>query len=62
MHITKTQTKSHTYFYSFQIFLNILHLTAFLQHVISKFVKVLPQKLNNLLLEKSRARFCAAAC
>ena len=43
-------------------FLNNLFLIVFVQNVISKFVKVLPQSLNNLLLEKSQAHFCAAAC
>ena len=43
-------------------FLDNLFLTAFVQNVISKFVIALPQKLNNSLLEKSWACFCAAAC
>ena len=45
----------------FKYFLNNLFLTVFVQNVISKFLKVLPQKLNYSLLEKSLARFCAAA-
>ena len=49
-------------FILFKYFLNNLFLIVFVQNVISKFVKVLPQSLNNSLLEKSRAHFCAAAC
>ena len=49
-------------FILFKYFLNNLFLTVFVQNVTSKFVKVLLQKLNNSLLEKSQARFCAAAC
>ena len=41
---------------------NNLFLIVFVQNVISKFVKVLPQSLNNSLLEKSRVHFCVAAC
>ena len=43
-------------------FMNNLFLTVFVQNVISKFVKVLQQTMNNSLLEKSRLHFCAAAC
>ena len=49
-------------FILFKYFLNNLFLIVFVQNVISKFVKVLPQSLNNSLLEKSRAHFYAAAC
>ena len=49
-------------FLLFKYFLDNLRLNAFVQNVISKFVKVLPQKLNNSLLEKSWARFFAVAC
>ena len=49
-------------FILFKYFLNDLFLIIFVQNVISKLVKVLPQSLNNSLLEKSRAHFCAAAC
>ena len=44
-------------FILFKYFLNNLFLIVFFQNVISKFVKVLPQSLNNSLLEKSRVRF-----
>ena len=53
IHITKTVDA---------FLLNNLFLIVFVQNVISKFVKVLPQSLNNSLLEKSRAHFCAVAC
>ena len=49
-------------FILFKYFLNNLFLTVFVQNVNSKFVKVLPQKLNNSLLEKLWAHFYAAAC
>ena len=49
-------------FILFKYFLNSLFLIVFVQNVISKFFKVLPQPLNNSLLEKSRAQFCAATC
>ena len=49
-------------FVLFKCFLNNLFLIIFVQNVISKFVKVLPQSLNNSLLENSRAHFCVAAC
>ena len=62
MHITKTQNSRGRIFLLFKYFLNNLFLTVFVQNMISKFVKVLPQKLNNSLLEKSWACFCAAAC
>ena len=59
MHITKTQKNRGRLFLLFKYFLDNLFLTVFDQNVISK---VLPQKLNNSLLEKSAARFCPAAC
>ena len=62
MHITKTEKNRGRILLLFNYFLDNLFLTVFVQNVISKFVKVLPQKLNNSLLEKSCARFCAAAC
>ena len=62
MHITKIQKNRGRIFLLFKYFLDNLFLTVFVQNVISKFVKVLPQKLNNSLLEKSWARFCVAAC
>ena len=49
-------------FILFKYFLNNLFLIVFVQNVISKFVKVLPQSLTNSLLEKSWAQFCAAVC
>ena len=49
-------------FILFKYFLNNLFLIVFVQNMISKFVKVLPQLLNNSLLEKSRTHFCAAVC
>ena len=49
-------------FILFKYFLNNVFLIVFVQNVISKFVEVLPQSLNNSLLEKSRAHFCGAAC
>ena len=49
-------------FILFKYFLNNMFLIVCIQNVISKFVKVLPQSLNNSLLEKSRAHFSAAAC
>ena len=49
-------------FILFKYFLNNVFLIVFVQNVISKFVEVLPQSLNNSLLEKSRAHFCAPAC
>ena len=61
IHITKTKNRG-SIFLLFKYFLDNLFFTVFVQNVISKFVKVLPQKLNNSLLEKSWARFCAAAC
>ena len=61
MHITKTEKNRGRILLLFNYFLDNLFLTVFVQNVISKFVKVLPQKLNNSLLEKSCARFCAAA-
>ena len=63
IHITQTQTRPLMHFYSLQIFFfNNLFLTFFFQNGTSKFVKVLLQKLNNSLLEKSLACFCAAVC
>ena len=62
MHITKTQKNRGRILRLFKYFLDNLFLNVFVQNVILKFVKVLPQKLNNSLLEKSWARFCAAAC
>ena len=59
MHITKTQKNRGRIFLLFKYFLDNLFLTVFVQNVISKFVKVLPQNLNNSLLEKLWARFCA---
>ena len=44
-------------FIIFKYFLNNLFLIIFFQNVISKFAKVLPQSLNNSLLEKSRTHF-----
>ena len=53
MHITKTQKNRGRIFLLFKYFLDNLFLTVFVQNVISKFVKVLPQKLSNSLLENS---------
>ena len=44
------------------IFFNNLFLTVFTQNVTLKFVKVLLQKPNNSLLEKSHAQFCPETC
>ena len=46
-------------FLLFKCFLNNLLLTIFMQNTISKLVEFLQQKMNNSLLEKTRARFCA---
>ena len=62
MHMTKTPKIRGRIFVLFKHFLDNLFLIVFVQSVISKFVKVLPQKLNNSFLEKSWAHFCAAAC
>ena len=62
MHIIMTQKKPWYHFSPFKYFLDNLFLTVFVQNVISKFAKALLQKLNNSLLEKSWARFCAAPC
>ena len=47
------QNRAHV-FLLFKHFLNNLLLTVFVQNLISKFAKVLPQKPNNSLLEKLR--------
>ena len=57
MHITKTQKNRGRIFLLFKYFLDNLFLTVFVQNVISKFVKVLPQKLNNSLLENRGLAF-----
>ena len=62
MHKIQTQKNRGYIFLLFKYFLDNLFLTVFVQNVISKFVKALLQKLNNSLLEKSWARFCAAPC
>ena len=57
INVTKTQKNHGCIFLFFKYFLDNLFVTVFVQNVISKFVKVLPLKLNNSLLEKSWARF-----
>ena len=52
----------HVFLFFSNIFWIIWFWLFFVQNVISKFVKVSPQKLNNSLLEKSWAPFCAAGC
>ena len=43
-------------------FLNNLLLTAFMQNMLSKLIKLLHLKMNNSLLGKTQAQFCAAVC
>ena len=47
MHITKSQKCGVCVFLLFKYFLDNAFLTVFVQNLISKFVKVLPQNLNN---------------
>ena len=50
-------------FLLFKYFLNNLLLTVFVQNTLSKLVvELLQYKMNDSLLEKTQARFCAAAC
>ena len=48
------------YFLLFKYFLNNLLLTVFMQKTLSKLVKLLQWKLNNLLSEKTQARLFTA--
>ena len=55
---TVQQKRAHE-FLCFKYFLNNLLLIVFMQNTLSKLVKLLQQKMNNTLLEKTPARFCA---
>ena len=54
----KDQQNSARNFHFFKYFLNNLLLTVFMQNTLSKLVELMQQKMNESLLEKTRARFC----
>ena len=49
-------------FFPFEYFLNNQLLTVFMEITLSKLVELLLWKMNNSLVDKTRARFCAAVC
>ena len=55
------QNRAHNFFI-FKYVLNNPLSTVFMQNALLKPVELLQKKMSNSLLEKRRARFCAAVC